>query len=128
MCVCVAHKIQPCVVCCCVLLCVDGVVVSSRYRENTTFFRVHILNSHTNMNDELRQVKDDIRDTRADLAKAKREGKENLIETYGKLLATLYNEKALVESRLSAGEIYYNRGLCDIVWFLTLLFSVSNCL
>jgi hypothetical protein len=89
------------------------------------------------MDDQLRQVQEEIaatkekltraeiEATKADLTEAERQRKEDLVLMYGNLLATLtslqvrlYDEKARVEARLSAGEIYYNRGVCDILWFL----------
>jgi hypothetical protein len=76
--------------------------------------------SETTMDDELRQVKDDIRDTRADLAAAEDKGDRVFIKIYGNLLLRLYEEEARVEARLSAGEIHYNRGVCDIVRFLSI--------
>jgi hypothetical protein len=70
------------------------------------------------MNDELGEVKAMIAATKADLTKAKREGKEDLVLALTNLLVRLYDEEARAEARLSAGEIYYNRGVCDILWFL----------
>jgi hypothetical protein len=63
------------------------------------------------MDDELRQVQEEIVATKEKWATA--EDKRDSV--YGNVLVTLYDEKARVEARLSAGEIYYNRGVCDIV-------------
>jgi hypothetical protein len=55
---------------------------------------------------------------KADLAEAKRERKEELVLSLTNLLAVLYKKELLL---LSAGEIYYcSRGVCDIVWFLSM--------
>jgi hypothetical protein len=70
------------------------------------------------MNDELGEVKAKIEATKAHLTEAERERKVDLVLMYGNLLVRLYDERARVEARLSAGEIYYNRGVCDILWFL----------
>jgi hypothetical protein len=72
----------------------------------------------TAMDDELIQVKAKIAATEADLTEAKRERKEDLVLSLTNLLARLYDDKARVEARLSAGEIYCSRGVWDIVWFL----------
>ena len=42
---------------------------------------------------EFESVKEDIVTTKADLAKAKQEGKEDLVLMYGNLLNNLYQEK-----------------------------------
>jgi hypothetical protein len=82
------------------------------------------------MDDELIQVKAmiaetkeeltraEIEATKADLTEAERQLKEDLVLARTNLLVRLYNEEARVESRLFAGEIYNNRGVCDILWFL----------
>jgi hypothetical protein len=82
------------------------------------------------MDDELIQVKAmiaeteeeltraNIEATKADLTEAERQRKEDLVLARTNLLVRLYDEEARVESRLLAGEIYYNRGVCDILWFL----------
>jgi ATP-dependent protease HslVU (ClpYQ) peptidase subunit len=80
---------------------------------------------NTTMDEELRQVQKEIAATKADLTKAKRERKEDLVLMYGNMLVVLNQKELLL---LSAGEIYCDEGVCDIVWFLTLLFSVSNCM
>ena len=81
------------------------------------------------MDDELIQVKAKIAATEkeldtaktaateADLTEAKRQRKEELVLSLTNLLVRLYEKEARVEARLSAGEIYCNRGVCDIVWF-----------
>jgi hypothetical protein len=83
------------------------------------------------MDDELIQVKAmiaetkeeltraEIEATKADLTEAERQLKEDLVLARTNLLVRLYNEEARVESRLFAGEIYNNRGVCDILWFLS---------
>jgi allophanate hydrolase subunit 1 len=89
------------------------------------------------MDDELRQVQEEIaatkekltraeiEATKADLTEADRQRNldlvlalTNLQVTLTNLQVRLYDEKARVEARLSAGEIYYNRGVCDILRFL----------
>jgi hypothetical protein len=72
------------------------------------------------MDDELCQVKEEIAATKADLTEAKRERKEQLVLSFTNLLARLYEKEARVEARLSAGKIYCSRGVCDIVWFLSI--------
>jgi hypothetical protein len=69
----------------------------------------------TTMDDELIQVKAKIAATEADLTEAKRERKEELVLSLTNLLVRLYEKEARVETRLLAGEIYCNRGVCDIV-------------
>ena len=82
------------------------------------------------MDDELRQVQEEIaatkekltraeiEATKADLTEAERQLEEDLALARTNLLVRLCDEKARVEARLSAGEIYYNRGVCDILRFL----------
>ena len=72
----------------------------------------------TTMDDELRHVQEEIAATKAHLTEAERQRKEDLVLARTNLLVRLYDEEARVESRLLAGEIYYNRGVCDILWFL----------
>jgi hypothetical protein len=91
----------------------------------------------TTMDDELRQVQEkiaatekdltraEIEATKADLTEAERQRKLDLVLMYGNLLVRLYDKEARVEARLSAGEIYYNRGVCDILWFLPPMFMIS---
>jgi hypothetical protein len=81
----------------------------------------------TTTDDELIQVKAEIAATKkeldtaktaateADLTEAKRERKEELVLSLTNLLVRLYEKEARVETRLLAGEIYCNRGVCDIV-------------
>jgi hypothetical protein len=80
---------------------------------------------NTTMDEELRQVQKEIAATKADLTQAKADKDRKLVLTLTNLLVGL-NQKELF--LLSAGEIYCDEGVCDIVWFLTLLFSVSNCM
>jgi uncharacterized protein YacL (UPF0231 family) len=73
------------------------------------------------MDDQLRQVQEEIAETKekltkaeieatkADLTEAERQLKEDLVLARSNLLVRLYEKEARVESRLSAGEIYYNR-------------------
>jgi hypothetical protein len=70
------------------------------------------------MDDELRHVQEEIAATKAHLTEAEAGKDRELVLMYGNLLVRLYNEEARVEARLSAGEIYYNIGVCDILWFL----------
>jgi hypothetical protein len=62
--------------------------------------------------------------TKADLTEAERQRKEELVLTLTNLLVKLYDKEARiearVEARLSAGEIYCNRGVCDLVLFLSI--------
>jgi hypothetical protein len=81
------------------------------------------------MDDELIQVKAkiaateekltnaEIAATKADLTEAERQRKEALVLSLTNLLAGLYQKELFL---LSAGEIYCNRGVCDIVWFLSI--------
>jgi hypothetical protein len=71
------------------------------------------------MDDELRQVQEEIAATKEKLTRAETDGDRLFIEIYGNLLARLYDKEkeARVEARLSAGEMHYNRGVCNIVWF-----------
>jgi hypothetical protein len=66
----------------------------------------------TTMDDELIQVKAKIAATEADLTEAKRERKEELVLSLTNLLVGLNQKELLL---LSAGEMHYNRGVCDIV-------------
>ena len=77
----------------------------------------------TIMDDELRQVQEKIVETEEKLATAEDKGKEDLVLMYGNMLAKLYEKEARVEARLSAGEMHYNRGVCDITFFTHLLNS-----
>jgi hypothetical protein len=69
------------------------------------------------MDDKLRQVQEEIVATKADLTEAKRERKEDLVLSLTNLLVGLNQKELLL---LSAGEMYYNRGVCNIVWFLSI--------
>jgi septal ring factor EnvC (AmiA/AmiB activator) len=72
----------------------------------------------TTMDDQLRQVQEEIAETKreldtarieatkADLTEAERERKDDLVLALTNLLVRLYAKKARVEARLSAGEIY----------------------
>jgi hypothetical protein len=60
------------------------------------------------MDDELRQVQEEIVATKADLTEAKADKDRELVLMYGNLLVRLYDEEARVEARLSAGEMHYN--------------------
>jgi hypothetical protein len=62
------------------------------------------------MDDELRQVQEEIAATKGELATAKTDKDRELVLSLTNLLVRLYDEKA----RLWAGEKYYNRGLCHI--------------
>jgi hypothetical protein len=64
----------------------------------------------TIMDNELIQVKAKIAATEIELATAKTDKDRELVVPLNYLLARLYDEKARVEARLSAGEIYCNRG------------------
>jgi hypothetical protein len=66
----------------------------------------------TTMDDELIQVKAKIAATEADLTEAKRERKEELVLSLTNMLVGLNQKELLL---LSAGEMYYNRGVCNIV-------------
>jgi hypothetical protein len=72
------------------------------------------------MDDELIQVKAEIAATKEKLATAEDKGDKELVLSFTNLLARLYEKQARVEARLSAGEIYCSRGVCDIVWFLSI--------
>jgi hypothetical protein len=67
------------------------------------------------MDDELRQVQEEIVANKEKWATAEDKRDSVFIEIYGNMLVRLYDEKARVEARLSAGEIYCNRGVCDIM-------------
>jgi hypothetical protein len=69
------------------------------------------------MDDELSEVKAKIATTEIKLSKAEAEGKEELVLSLTNLLVRLYDKEARIEARLSAGEMHYNRGVCNIVWF-----------
>jgi hypothetical protein len=58
------------------------------------------------MDDELRQVREEIAATKEKLATAEDKGKEQLVLSLTNLLVRLYDDEARVEARLSAGEIY----------------------
>jgi predicted DNA-binding protein YlxM (UPF0122 family) len=75
----------------------------------------HINTNKTTMDDKLRQVQAEIAATEEKLATAKDKEKEDLVLSLTNLLVKLYNEEARVEARLSAGNIYCNRGECDVV-------------
>jgi hypothetical protein len=60
------------------------------------------------MDDELRQVQEEIVATKADLTEAKADKDRELVLTLTNLLVRLYDEEARVEARLSAGEMHYN--------------------
>jgi predicted S18 family serine protease len=82
------------------------------------------------MDDQPRQVQEEISETKekltraeieatkADLTEAGRQRNLDLVLALTNLLVRLYDKEARVEARLSAGEIYYNRGVCDILRFL----------
>jgi hypothetical protein len=72
------------------------------------------------MDDELSEVKAKIATTDIKLSKAEAEGKDDLALMYGNLLVRLYEKEARIEARLSAGEMHYNRGVCNIVCFLSI--------
>jgi septal ring factor EnvC (AmiA/AmiB activator) len=66
----------------------------------------------TTMDDELIQVKAKIARTEIKLSKAEAEGKEELVLSLTNLLVGLNQKELLL---LSAGEMHYNGGVCDIV-------------
>jgi hypothetical protein len=72
------------------------------------------------MNDELGEVQAKIATTEKDLTTAKAEGKDDLVLSLTNLLVRLYDKEARIEARLSAGEMHYNRGVCNIVCFLSI--------
>jgi hypothetical protein len=78
----------------------------------------------TTMDDELIQVKAKIVETEGELAIAKTDKDRELVLSLTNLLVRLYEKEARiearVEARLSAGEIYCNRGVCDLVLFLSI--------
>jgi hypothetical protein len=80
------------------------------------------------MDDELRQVQEEISATKADLTEAKRERKDDLVLMYGNLLVGLNQKKLLLHS---AGEMHYNRCIMrysvvsDTADF-SLIFTVGN--
>jgi hypothetical protein len=86
--------------------------------------RVHIPQSQSHrtnrnktfMNDELDEVKAKIATTEIDLTTAKAEGKDDLVLSLTHLLVGLIQKELL----LSAGEMHYNRGVCNIVCFLSI--------
>jgi hypothetical protein len=81
------------------------------------------------MDDKLRQVQEEIAATKekltnaemaatkADLTEAERQRKEDLVVSLTNLLVGLNQKELLL---LSAGEMHYNRGVCDIVLFLSI--------
>jgi uncharacterized membrane protein (DUF106 family) len=67
----------------------------------------------TTMNDELlRQVQEEIAATKADLTEAKADKDRELVLSLTNLLVGLNQKELLL---LSAGEMHYNGGVCDIV-------------
>jgi hypothetical protein len=66
---------------------------------------------------ELIQVKAKIATTEIKLSKAEAEGKEELVLSLTNLLVGLNQKELLL---LSAGEMHYNRGVCDIVKCLSI--------
>ena len=88
------------------------------------------------MDDELRQVQEEIaatkekltraeiEATKADLTEAGRQRNLDLVLALTTLLVRWYDKEARiearVEARLSAGEIYCNRSVCNLVLFLSI--------
>jgi hypothetical protein len=77
----------------------------------------HINTIKTTMDDKLRQVQEEIAATKEKLATAERQRKEDLVVSLTNLLVGLNQKELLL---LSAGEMHYNRGVCDIVLFLSI--------
>jgi len=73
----------------------------------------------TVMDDELRQVQEEIVATKRELATAEDDKDRQLVLSLTNSLVRLYEKEARVKARLSAGE-HYNRGIRDIVWFLSI--------
>ena len=69
------------------------------------------------MDDELRQVQEEIAATKGELATAKTDKDRELVLSLTNYLVGLNQKELLL---LSAGEIYCSRGVCDILWVLSI--------
>jgi hypothetical protein len=69
------------------------------------------------MDDELRQVQEEIAATKKELATAKTDKDRELVLSLTNYLVGLNQKELLL---LSAGEIYCSRGVCDILWVLSI--------
>jgi hypothetical protein len=77
----------------------------------------HINTIKTTMDDELRQVQEEIAAFKKELATAKTDKDRELVLSLTNLLVGLNQKELLL---LSAGEMHYNRGVCDIVLLLSI--------